>query len=277
MSHHTILRSQVASRLDNPRPFTACKPCRLRPGRGLVVLAHGSSGFQRKQCAAIPDCNKGHVSKRQLLAGLGVGVLLSAPQVALAADSSPAPVGPPEGVASLISTADVERLTSQEKLVLSLNRRIQTQNRVPGEFPGFIREGFDVKVVGDGFKIAPTGLIYKDYEEGQGALPTDGQEVVFNYTGYNESGSIIDTSFRQGRPAQTRLGVGGMIPGFEEGIRTMKPGGKRRIVVPPALGPPVGPSTFFSAKQCEVFDVELLAVRTCARRQVMMFSDLVCE
>lgn len=65
--------------------------------------------------------------------------------------------------------------------------------------------------------------------------------------------------------------------GFELGIKGMQPGGRRRIVVPPALGPPVGPSTFFSAKQCEVFDVELRAVKSCQRRQVAMFSDVVCE
>ena len=65
--------------------------------------------------------------------------------------------------------------------------------------------------------------------------------------------------------------------GFELGIKGMQPGGKRRIVVPPELGPPVGPSTFFSAKQCEVFDVQLRDVKSCRRRQIAMFSDVVCE
>ena len=71
--------------------------------------------------------------------------------------------------------------------------------------------------------------------------------------------------------------AGLFLTGFEKGIRSMKIGGKRRLVVSPALGPPVGLSTFFSAKQCEVFDVELLDVKSCRRRQVAMFSDVVCE
>ena len=56
-------------------------------------------------------------------------------------------------------------------------------------------------------------LFYRDFAPGSGPLPVDGQEVVFHYTGYNESGTVIDSSYRQGRPAQTRLGVKGMIPG----------------------------------------------------------------
>ncbi|GMP62072.1 hypothetical protein CsSME_00024312 [Camellia sinensis var. sinensis] len=65
--------------------------------------------------------------------------------------------------------------------------------------------------------------------------------------------------------------------GFEEGIQDMRPGGKRRIIIPPELGPPVGPSTFFSAKQFEVFDVELLSIQDCQRRTIGFYSDVVCS
>ena len=59
----------------------------------------------------------------------------------------------------------------------------------------------------------------------------------------------------------------------------MRPGGTRRLIVPPALGPPVGPQTFFSAKQCEVFDVTLRGVKSCRRESgaMGMFSSVKCE
>lgn len=59
--------------------------------------------------------------------------------------------------------------------MLLLNQRIQSQNRAPNDFPQFIREGFDVKVIAPGFKTSPDGIIYKDYTEGTGEMPQDGQ------------------------------------------------------------------------------------------------------
>lgn len=178
----------------------------------------------------------------------------------------------------LASSMAEERLSVQAKKLLDTNKRIQFQNGVKGEFPGFVRDGYNVTVVVDeSYRVTPTGLIYDEISVGEGDLPRDGQQVIFHYVGFNESGAVIDSSYRQNRPAETRLGINGMIPGFEEGIKGMKKGGKRRIVVPPGLGPPVGPSTFFSSKQFEVFDVELLDIKNCRRRQLAMFSDVVCE
>ena len=57
----------------------------------------------------------------------------------------------------------------------------------------------------------------------------------------------------------------------------MKVGGTRRIIVHPSLGPPTGPSTFFSAKQFEVFEIQLRGVKNCQRVQSGMFSKVVCE
>eukprot|EP00898_Chlorokybus_atmophyticus_P004677 jgi/Chlat1/520/Chrsp103S01111 len=166
--------------------------------------------------------------------------------------------------------------TPEEKL-LEYNRRIQSLNNVPDGFPAFVREGYDVRVLTpEGYVTSSSGLLYRDFVEGAGDLPKEGQELVFDYTGYNESGRRVDSTYQQNRPARFRLGIGGMIPGFEEGIRTMRIGGKRRIIIPPELGPPTGPSTFFSSKQYEVFDIELRQINTCQRRQVLFYSDVTC-
>ncbi|KAL3833070.1 hypothetical protein ACJIZ3_007806 [Penstemon smallii] len=165
-----------------------------------------------------------------------------------------------------------------EKRLLEQNKRIQRENNVPDEFPNFVREGFEVKVVTpDNYVKRDSGLVLWDIEVGKGDCPKDGQQVTFHYVGYNEAGRRIDSTYLQGSPAKVRLGNNALIPGFEEGIRDMKPGGKRRMIIPPELGPPVGPSTFFSAKQFEVFDVELLSIQDCTRRTIGFYSDVVCS
>ncbi|XP_022153545.1 peptidyl-prolyl cis-trans isomerase FKBP20-2, chloroplastic isoform X2 [Momordica charantia] len=165
-----------------------------------------------------------------------------------------------------------------ERRLLEQNKRIQRENNAPDDFPSFVREGFEVKVVApETYVKGDSGLIYWDIEVGNGDFPKDGQQVTFHYIGYNESGRRIDSTYLQGSPARIRVGTNALVPGFEEGIRGMKPGGKRRIIIPPELGPPVGPSTFFSSKQFEVFDVELLSVQDCQRRTIAFYSDIVCN
>jgi len=165
-----------------------------------------------------------------------------------------------------------------DRRLLEQNKKIQEANNAPLNFPNFVREAFNVRVVAnENYLTRDSGLIYLDLKIGDGDCPKDGQQVTFHYIGYNESGRRIDSSYQQGSPAKIRLGNKALVPGFEEGISDMKPGGKRRIIIPPELGPPVGPSTFFSAKQYEVFDVELLQVKDCQRRTIAFFSDVVCE
>mmetsp|Transcript_44472 Transcript_44472/g.115065 ORF Transcript_44472/g.115065 Transcript_44472/m.115065 type:complete len:270 (-) Transcript_44472:89-898(-) len=185
--------------------------------------------------------------------------------------------GDEDGEVLLLPTSAAPDLSLSEKQVLEYNKRIQAQNRVPKEFPLFVREGFNVKILADGYDVSPDGLVTKTFQAGAGEKPSDGQKVIFHYTAYNESGSLIDTSYKQGRPAEMRIGASGMIPGFELSLRLMEVGTKMRVVVPPALGPPTGPSTFFSAKQCEVFDVEVLALKNCQRKQFGMVSNIVCD
>lgn len=161
------------------------------------------------------------------------------------------------------------------------NAKIKQFNNAPDDFPTFIREGYEVNVVTpSGFKKTEDGLMYYDFAKGSGKLPGKDQEVTFHYVAYNENGGVIDSTYRKNAPAKARLGIKGMIPGFEEGLSTMKPGGKRRIVVPPELGPPIGPATFFSSKQWEVFDIELIDSKSCSREGGLpggFGSSIVCN
>ena len=80
----------------------------------------------------------------------------------------------------------------------------------------------------------PSGLQYQDLVVGKGAQPKNGDTVVVNYTGRFTNGKVFDTSIGK-EPFKFKLGRGEVIPGWDEGVATMHVGGKRKLVVPPAL------------------------------------------
>jgi len=109
----------------------------------------------------------------------------------------------------------------------------------------------------------PSGLQYVDLAEGSGPEPRVGQVVNVHYTGWLKSGKKFDSSLDRGRPFQFVLGRGQVIRGWDEGVATMKVGGKRKLIVPPELGygsQDVG-GGLIPANSTLIFEVELLSVQ----------------
>jgi peptidylprolyl isomerase len=107
----------------------------------------------------------------------------------------------------------------------------------------------------------PSGLRYVDLVEGAGASPAAGDQVQVHYTGWLESGSKFDSSVDRGQPFGFPLGAGRVIRGWDEGVATMKIGGKRRLVIPPHLGyGDRGAGRLIPPGATLVFEVELLGI-----------------
>lgn len=107
-----------------------------------------------------------------------------------------------------------------------------------------------------------SGLKYTDTVQGTGASPQKGQTVTVHYTGTLENGTKFDSSLDHGRPYEFRIGTGSVIKGWDEGLMSMKVGGKRRLVIPSALGyGPRGNPPNIPGNATLIFDVELLGVK----------------
>ncbi|XP_022723099.1 peptidyl-prolyl cis-trans isomerase FKBP16-3, chloroplastic isoform X2 [Durio zibethinus] len=88
-----------------------------------------------------------------------------------------------------------------------------------------------------------SGLQYKDIKVGGGPTPPVGFQVAANYVAMIPSGQIFDSSLEKGQPYIFRVGSGQVIKGLDEGILSMKVGGKRRLYIPGLLAFPKGLSS----------------------------------
>ena len=112
----------------------------------------------------------------------------------------------------------------------------------------------------------PSGLKYEDLTPGKGEPVQPGQTAVVHYTGWldenGKQGTKFDSSRDKGQPFPFRVGVGEVIRGWDEGVAGMRPGGKRRLTIPPELGYGArGAGGVIPPNATLIFEVELLEVR----------------
>jgi FKBP-type peptidyl-prolyl cis-trans isomerase len=107
-----------------------------------------------------------------------------------------------------------------------------------------------------------SGLQYVELTIGTGAIAEAGQTVSVHYTGWLENGKKFDSSIDRAQPFSFPLGVGRVIKGWDEGVKGMKVGGKRKLTIPPKLGYGAqGAGGVIPANATLIFDVELLDIR----------------
>ncbi len=135
----------------------------------------------------------------------------------------------------------------------------------PGAIPPNSTLFFEVELL-DKFDKTQSGLQYRDVKVGTGAKPRTGQTCVMHYTGWlwrnPGKGKQFDSSRDRGEPFPFRLGAHEVIAGWDEGVATMKVGGKRELIIPPDLGYGAdGSSGAIPPNATLFFEVELVDVK----------------
>jgi peptidylprolyl isomerase len=110
---------------------------------------------------------------------------------------------------------------------------------------------------------APKKLVIKDLTKGTGATAEPGKQVSVHYVGVSKlNGRQFDASWDRGEPFTFQLGAGAVIPGWDQGVKGMKVGGRRELVIPPDLAyGPQGSPPAIGPNETLVFVIDLLDVQ----------------
>ncbi len=120
------------------------------------------------------------------------------------------------------------------------------------------------RVVADtAYTVTASGLKIFDFVVGTGSVAENDSLLVVDYIGWLEDGTVFDTSLL-GQPISFILGVGQVIPGWEEGLLNMRVGGERQLVIPPDLAYGAAGQGSIPPNATLIFEVELLDISAAA-------------
>jgi peptidyl-prolyl cis-trans isomerase A (cyclophilin A) len=113
----------------------------------------------------------------------------------------------------------------------------------------------------EGYTETPSGLFYKMTTEGSGVQPQASETVKVHYTGSLTDGTVFDSSVQRGEPIEFPIGVGRVIPGWDEGISLLSVGGKATLVIPSHLAYGAkGAGGVIPPNATLIFEVELIEI-----------------
>ena len=138
-----------------------------------------------------------------------------------------------------------------------------TQTAVPVTPPPFARTDptAGIPPLSGPTETTASGLQYIDERVGTGPSPQTGQSVNVHYTGWLTDGTKFDSSVDRGQVFSFQIGRGNVIRGWDEGVASMKVGGKRRLIIPPDLGyGSRGSAGSIPPDATLIFDVELISI-----------------
>jgi len=107
----------------------------------------------------------------------------------------------------------------------------------------------------------PNGLKYTDVKVGDGDIADNGMTATVHYTGWLLDGTKFDSSLDHGQPFSFKIGAGGVIKGWDEGVKGMRIGGKRHLIIPADMGYGAnGAGGVIPPNATLVFDIDLLSL-----------------
>ena len=102
----------------------------------------------------------------------------------------------------------------------------------------------------------------EDLKVGEGVEVKSGDTISINYKGTLLDGTEFDSSYKRNKPFETKIGVGQVIQGWDQGILGLKVGGKRKLTIPSSLGyGPKGSGASIPPNAGLVFEVELMSIK----------------